>query len=108
MNSGFNKYIPIPQINEIVYEYQNINNDKNLQNNVIKYFYYKLLKWIDKDEKFIKFNKNIHKLEKNEGKLCIYKILRKFIKKTNLNWYDLRKNKKNVKIYIYKKLSDYL
>ena len=41
------------------------------------------------------------------GKKIIYKILKQIIKKTNINWYDLRDNYILIKKYIYIKLNKY-
>ena len=98
------RYWPVPPIIESVYEYQNVNSDKNLQKNVTMFFYNKLLSWINNDNNFNKFIK-FKSINTKISILFIYKILQKFISKTNINWYDLRDNYKLIKKYIYIKLS---
>jgi hypothetical protein len=96
-NIIYKKYFPPPPIIENTYEYQNVNKDINLRNQVISFFLNKLLKWVNKDETKCNYLKSI------EGKKHINKILRSFVKKYNYNWYDLIDNYKKVKKYIYKK-----
>jgi len=104
-NIKIKRYWPIPPVIESVYEYQNVNNDKYLQKDVTTFFRDNLLSWISNDNKFNKFNKYKLIIESKTGILFIYKLLQKFINKTNINWYDLRDNYKLIKKYIYIKLS---
>ena len=90
------KYYPVPTIHEYVYEYQNLNKDTNLRNDVTIFFLEKILKWINKYPEF-----EILK-SKNINYDLIYKILRKIVKKTNLNWYELRTNSSRLKRYFLK------
>jgi hypothetical protein len=99
MNQDFfvKKYYPVPpMIRESVYEYQNINKDMNLRYSVTLFFIEKVKKWINKYPEFksIKINYDL-----------IYKILRKIVKKTGYNWYDLRTNSTELKKYFIKFLS---
>ena len=99
----FKRYWTVPSLIESVYEYQDVNNDKNLQKDVTKFFYKKLLLWISEDNKFSKLQK-INKIEKH-GIIIVYKLLKKFINRTHINWYDLRDNYKLIKKFFYIKLS---
>lgn len=96
-NIIYKKYFPPSPIIETTYEYQNVNKDINLRNQVISFFLDKILKWCSNDEEKINYFKTF------EGKKHINKILRQFVKKYNYNWYDLIDNYKIVKNYIYKK-----
>ena len=90
------KYYPVPPIHEMVYEYQNLNKDMNLRNTVTIFFLEKISKWILKYPEFkILSSKNINYN-------IIYKILRKIVKKTNLNWYELRSNSSKIKKFFLK------
>jgi|UniRef100_A0A6C0EFS5 predicted enzyme involved in methoxymalonyl-ACP biosynthesis len=100
----FKRYWPVPPIIDSVYEYQDVNNDKNLQKDVTKFFYKKLLLWISEDNNFDKFKKKINKIE-NDGIRIVYILLKKFITRTHINWYDLRDNYKLIKKFFYIKLS---
>jgi hypothetical protein len=96
----FKKYYPAPPIIESVYEYQDVNKDVNLRKQVTLYYYNKLLKWIETDDMFKHISKK--NLESVDGQYLIYKLLRKFIKKSKVNWYDLRDNHSLIKEYLYK------
>jgi len=92
------KYYPVPPSKYTVeYEYQNINKDSKLREDITIFFREKILKWIIKYPEFkeITLNKN------NE---LIYKILRKIVKKKKLNWYELRSNSPKLKKYFLKYL----
>lgn len=95
MNKSIQYYYS-PYNNETVYKYQNVNKDMTLRNNVTNFFLKKISKWILKYSKFkILSSKNINYD-------IIYKILRKIVKKTNLNWYELRSNSSKLKKYFLK------
>ena len=96
-NIIYKKYFPPPPVVESTYEYQNVNKDVNLRNNVISFFIQKLIKWYSNDETKIIY------LKSYEAKKHLNKILKNFIKIYDYNWYDLIDNYKKVKNYIYKK-----
>jgi hypothetical protein len=43
-------------------------------------------------------------LETDEGKMHIYNLLRHFIKKSGINWFDLRDNYSIIKEYLSEKI----
>ena len=98
------RYWPVPPYVQSIYQYQNINNDNNLQKDVTLFFHTKLLLWINKESKFKQYKYLEKKLDTNNGIKFIYKLLKKFISKTNINWYDLRDNYYLIKKYILIKL----
>lgn len=98
------RYWPVPPLIDHIVEYQNVNKDINLRKDVTKFFHEKILKWINEYEEF-----NIHKsklsfLKSTDGQIYIYNLLRHFVKKSGINWYDLRDNYKIIKEYLNKKL----
>jgi hypothetical protein len=95
------KYYPVPPIQDSIYEYQNLNKDPNLRNVVTNFFKQKILKWIKKYPEF-----EILK-SKTIDYDSIYKILRKIVKKKNLNWYELRSKSHKLKKYFLKYLKIY-
>lgn len=97
-NIIYKTYFPPSPIVETSYEYQNVNKDINLRNQVISFFINKLINWYSNDENKVKLFKSY------EGKKKINKILKKFVKNYNYNWYDLIDNYKKVKQFIYKNL----
>lgn len=94
----FKKYYSTPFIQTSIYEYQNINKDPTLRNEVTNFFKEKILKWIKKYSEFEKLK------SKNIEYDAIYQILRKIVKKKNLNWYELRSNSSKFKKYFLKYL----
>jgi hypothetical protein len=98
-------WFPINQpLIESTYQYQNINKDMNLRKDVTKFFQRKILKWIDNYSEFSHLKSQKKHLESIEGQMHIYNLLRKFIKRSKINWYDLRDNYTLVKEYLAKKL----
>lgn len=100
----YRRYWPVPPLIERVYEYQDVNKDVNLRNMVVKYFKDKILEWINTEPEFSKHKSKKHHFESVDGMMELYQLLRHFIKKSGINWYDLRDNTKVVKHYLSKKL----
>jgi hypothetical protein len=100
------KYYFIPPMPSY-YEYQDINQDSQLRTDVVNYFYHKLLKWITSSSLYEKYQKHEDYLYKNktEVKQKIYKLLRYFVKKANINWYELRTNQLIIKEFFSKKFN---
>lgn len=100
------KYYFLPPIPSY-YEYQDINQDEQLRTDVVNYFYYKLLKWVASSSMYKEYRNYENDLYKNkvETKRNIYKLLRYFIKKANINWYELRTNDFIIKEYFAKKFN---
>ena len=93
----------IPQsIMPSYYEYQDINKDAKLRIDVINFFFYRLLNWVKHDSLFSKYKKYELSLDNKKTKRKLYKILRKFVKKSNINWYEIRSNYSYFKDYLYK------
>ena len=93
------KYYPVPPtVHEYVYEYQNLNKDADLRNVVTVFFQKKIAKWINNYPEF----ENLK--SKNINYDLVYKILRIIVRKTNLNWYELRTNSSNLRRYFLKYL----
>lgn len=104
-NNLFKKYWIQPYIYQTKYNYQNVNNDSNLQKDVTKYFYKKIINLIKTDKKFSKYQNLYKKFKTEYGYIFIYKLLYKLVEKLNINWYDLRDKKILIILYIYKKLN---
>lgn len=98
------RYWPVPPLIDSVFEYQDINNDVNLRKDVTEFFHKKILKWIDEYPEFTHLKSQKKYLQTNEGKMQIYNLLRHFIKKSAINWYDLRDNYSLIKQYLSQKL----
>ena len=103
-----NKVLPVLQtMYETSYEYQDINEDKKLQNDVIIFYHNKTLKWLDKNEEFKKLKKHLKFIKSKKGLTYIKTVLKLYIKKHNAKWYELRgeDNYDSVKEFIRKNLS---
>lgn len=103
----YRKYYPVPPVNYSAdYMYINVNKNVNLRKDVTLFFQNKILKWINKDDEYSKFKHHEKYLESLDGQMYIYSLLRKFVKKYNINWYELRSDYYNlVKKYLAKKLN---
>ena len=87
---AYRKYYPMPTIIDTVYEYQNINKDPHLRNNVTIFFLKKIKKWTNK------------KIDYD----TVYSFIRRFVNKTSVNWYDLREQQYPIiKKYLLYKIS---
>jgi hypothetical protein len=81
--------------------------DLRLRKDVTNFFHEKVIKWITNYPEFSQYKSKLSSIKTIDGQLFIYKILRKFIKKSGINWYDLRDNYSIVKEYINTKLSSF-
>jgi hypothetical protein len=84
--------------------YLDVNKDVNLRKDVTKFFKNKIIKWIEEDANFKYHQSKLSFFKSTEGEKHIYNLLRKYIKKSNLNWYELRTNLYTLKEYFNKKL----
>ncbi len=100
----FRRYWPVPPLIQSVYEYQNVNSDLHLRKEVTNFFHRKVIKWIENYPEFAAHKSKLNFLESVEGQMHIYNLLRIFIKKSGINWYDLRDNYSIVKEYLNSKL----
>lgn len=100
----FKRHWVVPPLIDSIYEYQNVNKDINLRKDVTDFFHKKVLKWIKEYPEFTHLESKKNYLQSNEGKMYIYNLLRHFIKKSGINWYDLRDNYTIIKKFLSKKL----
>ena len=98
------KYYPVPPIQPATFEYLNVNKDVKLRKNVTNYFTEKTIEWIQNDDSFKKHKSCLSELKTVDGQMKIYNLLRTFIKRSGINWYDLRDNYSIIKEYLNKKL----
>ena len=77
-----------------------------LQEEVTKFYLTKTIKWLGKNQEFAKVKKQEKFIKSKKGSGFMYKILKSFIKKNQVNWYELRAddNYEDVKDYIREKL----
>jgi hypothetical protein len=103
--TGTRKYYPVPPILPTPFEYQNVNADPQLRRNVTEFYVYKISKWIKSDPDFAKFKRLTNHFNTKQGEITIYNLLKEFVAKSNINWYDIRDNYQLVKDYFKYKLS---
>ena len=86
---------------------QDVGDDPKLQETVTKFYLDKTIKWLGKNPEFAKLKKQLKFIQSKKGSGFIYKILKSFIKKNRINWYDLRTddNYEDVKDYIREKIA---
>ena len=98
-------YYPAPPIIQTYHQYQDVNNDKNLQNMETVFFLKRTIECIDYDKSWKGLNKFKKYLNGNNGYEIIHKLLKLFVRRGNTNWYDLKVQKDLVLDYIKHKLS---
>ena len=98
------RYWPVPPVIDHIVEYQDINKDVYLRKDVTKFFHEKVLKWINEYDEFKIHKSKLSFLKTTDGQMYIYNLLRHFVKKSGINWYDLRDNYSIIKEYLSKKL----
>ena len=98
------RYWPVPPLIDHIVEYQDVNKDVYLRKDVTKFFHEKVLKWINEYDEFKIYKSKLQFLKTTDGQLHIYNLLRHFVKKSGINWYDLRDNYSIIKEYLNKKL----
>jgi len=86
---------------------EDVGENPKLQEQVTKFYLDKTIKWLGKNPEFAKVKKHAKFIKSKKGMGYIYKTLKSFIKKTHINWYDLRSddNYEDVKDYIREKLA---
>ena len=99
------RYWPVPLFMPSVFEYQNVNNDLTLRKDVTTFFHRKVLKWINTESAYKKFKSKEKFLESVDGQMHIYNLLRKFVKHSGINWYDLRDNYALIKDFLASELN---
>ena len=101
----FRRYWPVPLLMPSVFEYKNVNNDLALRKDVTTFFHIKVLKWINTETAYKKIKSKKKFLESIDGQMHIYNLLRKFVKHSGINWYDLRDNYALIKDFLASKLN---
>lgn len=101
------QYNPYLESQYSKYDIQDVGDNLELQDDLTDFFYEKTLKWLDKDLEFNKVKKTKKVIKSKKGRAYINKILKSFVKKNKVNWYELRdeKNYDDVKEYIRTKLN---
>lgn len=98
----------IPPSSGYYYKYVNVNKNKNLRKSVTLFFQKKLIKWINEYPDYKHLKKHLNKIKSDDGYKIIYKVIRVFLKKNNLKWWDTKKHYFVLKDYLKVKVTNYL
>jgi hypothetical protein len=102
----YKKFYPPPPLVPTITHYQDVNEDKRLQEMVTKFFLRKTIKWINDYPEFKHLNDRLSDLKSEKGFKIIHKILKHFINQSyNINWYDVKAYYPLIKNYIKLSLS---
>jgi hypothetical protein len=103
------KYYPAPPFILSYHKYPKVNVSEEIILDVTEYYLNKLNEWFKKDISYNRVKKLSKYLKKNkDGMKTLHKLLRLIVKKTELNWFDLKYNEIFVKDYIRDKLESYI
>ena len=102
------KFFPPPPFIGTFFEYTDVNKDENLRRKVTQFFHKKVIKWVSKYPEFSHLKSHRNKLEKEEGYTLVYNLIRYFVKKYNINWYDLKGHYPIFKDFLRAKLGEFL
>ena len=93
-----------PPFTSSYFTYQNINVDPNLRKNVTDHYFDLMPQLIKSDKRFNKLNKHKKLLTDQKGYELVYKVLKRYTRKYDINWYDLRSQNDDTLDYLSKKL----
>ena len=104
------KYFPPPPVIGTYFEYIDVNKNKDLRKKVTTFFHKKVIKWVSSSEYpgFSHLKSHQKKLSSEEGYKLIYNLIRYFVKRYNINWYDLKDNYSLFKDFLRAKLGEFL
>lgn len=85
------KKINVQPMITTIREKVDINKDPQLRKTITTFYYKKAKKWMENYKDFKHTKKNLKIIKSNKGYKIIYNLLRKFVKKNKVNWYELRK-----------------
>ena len=81
--------------------YPSVNKNSQLRKDVTDFFLKKILKWITTNDKYTHLKNKYEIYNSNKGEKLVYPLIRKFVNKKKLNWYELRtKYYSDVKAYL--------
>ena len=102
---GKDKYIFLPPpFTSTFFKYQNVNVDPNLRKNVTDHYFDLMNSLLQNDNRFKSLKKHSKFLSSKQGYEIIYKVLKRYTKKYDINWYDLRSQNENTLDYLSDKL----
>jgi len=98
-----NYFVPPPIINSQLI-YQDVNKDNNLRKKMTDFFLKKSIKWLSKYSEFKHVKRALPLLKSDDGYNVMYNLLKHYVHKNGINWYDLKESYDNVKDFLRYKL----
>jgi hypothetical protein len=74
------------------YDYIDLSENKDLQKDVIKFYYRKTLKWLENNPEFSKLKKHLAFLKTEKGIKYLKSLVKLYVKKNKVKWYEMRKD----------------
>lgn len=93
-----------PPLSRFPLTYQNVNADPQLRKNVTDHYFDLLPQLVKEDNRFKKLKKHLKMLQTRKGYDLVYKILRRYTRKYDINWYDLRSQNQDTLDYLSRKM----
>jgi ribosomal protein L29 len=91
MNQILNRNQIIQQRTD-TYDYIDLSESKDLQKEVIKFYYKKTLKWLENNPEFNKVKKHLAFLKTEKGIKYLKSLVKLYVKKNKVKWYEMRKD----------------
>ena len=85
-----NYFVPPPYISTLQPKVD-LNKGANIRKPIADFFYKKVIKWLTNYKTFKHAKKNLKLMKSEDGYTIVYNLLRKFVKRNYVNWWDLRK-----------------
>ena len=93
-----------PPFTSSYFTYQNVNVDPNLRKNVTDHYFDLLPELLNNDNRFKPLKKHKNLFTDKKGYELVYKVLKRYTRKYDINWYDLRTQNEDTLDYLSKKL----
>ncbi len=91
----------IPLVYNSTITYPSVNKNSDLRKTVTHFFINKIIKWIKSYDEFKHLKNKNEFYNSNEAEKVVYSLIRKFVNKNKVNWYELRtKYYSDVKAYL--------
>lgn len=97
-----------PPFTSSYFTYQNVNADPKLRKMITDHYFDLITTLIKNDNRFKSIKKHIKFIDSRQGYEIIYKILKRYTSKYDINWYDLRSQNEDTLDYLALKLSKVL
>lgn len=97
-----------PPFTSSYFTYQNVNVDPNLRKNVTDHYFDLIPQLLQNDNRFKTLKKHKKLFQDKKGYELVYKVLQRYTRKYDINWYDLRTQHQDTIDYLANKLKSIL